>query len=267
MGNLIITNDLISVADAEITARSTAAGFEKKAVMDFWHLKRRHRADDLVKSDVNPLFRLDMGAAMTVAAILLNDINYDKVRIRGHATDLNNDWTASTFDSGDVTVSQNAWTGRYQAFIPLTAFDLRWIAVCTPAAASAVGSYLTKWETGTVVLLDSATALTVNMSYGFQEWADDGYDEVTFPGGGLERVNLRDEMRWYCQCPFGARTPTDETELKTLNRYHRAEPLVWYRNNSDTSEAYLCVRDDPYKSETQALNIVNGNTLSFKELI
>lgn len=263
MGNLIYSQDFITVADAAITSRSDTAGYAKADIMDYWHLKARHRAADVTKSDSNPLFRIDLGAAETVVAVYLSDVNYNKVRIRAHASDLTTNWAASTYDSGDISLSQNAWTGRYQGYVP-TVFNLRYMAICTPAAATAVGSYTTYWETGCVAIFDSVTTFSENIAYPLQQETQQLFVDV----GRTGRVNLSGTVGWVGGINFGNRTITNEAEAKTFGRLDKSQPVLIYLNQSDTSEAYLCVVDQNYSSEWFALNLAkNISTIRVRELI
>ena len=265
---IILSNDYLQIADTNIYARSVASGFSKANVMDYWHLKRRLRAGDLTKSDINPIYRFDMTSAQTIVGIVLIDVNFNKVRIRGHATDLGVNWAASTFDSGaDHIVSLNTQINRYHIYIPLTAFNLRWSAIMTPAAASAVGSYTTYWEIGSVVLLDSVTTLTKNMAYGYARQASKAYQDITLAHGGGERISLGDQRKWEADVIFGNRILTDEAELWTIDNYDIGKPLIFYENDGDTSKVYLCLRDSGYEGTIEADNIVKGNMIRFKELI
>lgn len=264
---IIISNDFIAVANAEITARSEASGYPKINVMDNWHLKRRFRADDLVKSDANPLMVFDLGEATTVAGILLNDVNFDKTRIRGHATHLGTDWSGSTFDSGsDHAVSKDERVNRYKIYLPPTGFNYRYLAIMTPAAASAVGSYQTKWEIGTVVILGTVTEFSRNMSYGYERSAKQAYEETGQKSGGIERVSLG-EIKWTGQAVFNVRTKADEADLWTINNYNIADPLIFYENDGEDDKAYLCVRDDDYSGTLIYKDIVKGNSIRFQELV
>jgi len=258
---LIYTQDFIRVADAAITARSTTAGFADVDIMDFWHLKARHRAADLTKSDTNPLFRIDMGAAKTVVAVYISDCNYNKVRIRAHASDLTTNWSTSTYNGGDVTLSLNPWTGRYQGFVPAV-FNLRWLAICTPAAASAVGSYVTYWETGVVAIMDSVTQLSAaEHGYPFAQLADHAVLDV----GRSGRVSLSDVLAWQGELTYQV-IESAEAELMVLNRAGRATPMLLYFNAGDTSQAYLCLRDDPWRGEITQYNSVQGK-MRFREIV
>jgi len=266
MGNLIYSDDFIYVDDPEITARSTAAGYLKADLFDYWHLKARHRAGDVTKSDINPLFIFDLGSAQTVAAVYLNDINYNKVSILGHASDLGTDWAQETvsFDSGDITVSQNPWTGRYQAYIPLTAFNYRYLAVCTVAAATAVGSYTTYWETGAIVIMDSAVTLTNNVGFPVRQSTEEMFVDI----GRSSRIALNDITGWVGEVTFGGMLRTSETEAKTLGRVSKSQPVLVYLNASNTSEAYVCLMDSGYSSEWFTADLAqSSSSIRFREII
>lgn len=265
---IIVSGDFIAVGNTEITARAEVSAYPKVNIMDNWHLKRRFRADDLVKSDSNPILRLDLGSAQTVAGVMLNDVNFDKTRIRGHATDLGTNWAASTYDSGsDHAVTLDSIVNRYKIYIPLTAFNYRWLAIMTPAAAGAVGSYTTKWEIGTLIILDSAPELSVNMAYGYEVSASKASQENEMPSGGLEKIALSDNLRWTGKAVFENRSQSDESEMWTLNRIDNASPVVFYENGGDDEKCYLAVRDDDYRSTLVNYGIVKGNGIQFKELV
>lgn len=260
---LIYSQDFITVADAAISARSSTAGYDKIDIMDYWHLKARHRAADLTKSDVSPLFKIDMGAAKTVSSVLLLDVNYDVTRIFGHASSLASDWSTASYDSADVSVSQNPWTGRYNAYIPLTSFNYRWLAVGTPAAASTVGSYQTYWETGLVCILDSVTELSMDYAM-MRQSTEQLFENV----GRSGRVSLNDVPGWVGEVSFGERRRSLETELRTLGRADLATPIMFYLNDSDTSEAYVCLLDQGYSSEWFGYDAVRGGqSMKFREIV
>lgn len=265
MGKLIISGDFCS--SGIITSISEATGFSDDNVNDYWHLKMRYRCNALPKSDTDFVLKFDMKTAQTVAAIVINDVNSDYIRIRGHATDLANNWAGATFDSGDVAVSLDPVVNRYKVYLPLTAFNYRWLALQMPAAASAVGDYTAKWEVGSVVPLDSVTELSRNMSFGYQRTAEKPYEDIPIPHGGFQRASLGDDLAWADDVVLGRRTETEELELWTINRYDIGSPVILYENRGDASKVYLCLRDDAYQGTLVTNNSVVGNTIRFKELI
>lgn len=254
MGNIIVSNSFVTVADASITARSAVAGYDKVNVMDRWNLKRRFRADDVTATDY--LMKFDFGTTQTLVGIFLNDVNFNKVKIEGHATD---SWSSPTYPGTDLTVSQNPVTGRYQIYIPVT-FAYRWLRIYIPAGTTAVGDYTTKWEIGTVCFLSAVTTLAKNMSWDYGQTGKHFYkDSVN------ERVQTGEEIRWEGSLVFGNRTTSNETELWTLNKMNMALPFVYYENGGNTSEAYLCVRDDSVEIKQFTYGLVSGNTIKIKE--
>lgn len=266
MGNIIISNDIITVANAAITVQGTASGFAKVDMMDLWHLKRRWRMDSANKSDTNPIVRIDLSAAKTLDSIMLNDINFDKVIIKGHASDLGTDWTAASFSSGALSVSCDAQVNRYKIYAALTSFNYQYLAIIVPTAASAVGSYTSAWEIGTVVSLDSINTFTKNMGYGYQRGATRAYKEIKLASGHVERFDVGD-MRWQGTLSFKVRSTSHESDLTTMNNLNIADPLVFYENNSDTSKVYLCLRNDNYIGTISHYGLVDGVTIRLEELV
>lgn len=266
MGKIIVSKDIISVANAEITAQSTANSFAKVNIMDFWHLKRRWRMDSLTKSSINPVIYFDFSSAKTIDSIVFNDVNFDKVVILGHASDLSTDWTAASFSSGEISINKDAQVDRYKVYIPLTSFNYRWLAVCVPSTASAVGSYTTKWEIGTVLPLDSIHTFTHNMSYDYTRGAQKAYSDIELKSGHIERIGLG-EIRWAATLSFKDRTITEEVDLTTMNNMNIADPFVFYENDSNTSKVYLCLRNSDYSGTMVIDNVVTGTSIQLLEMI
>ena len=266
---IIITNDIINIADAKISVISTAAGYAKANVMNHTRLKRRWRMNTADKSDTDAVMVFNMDAAKTVAAIVLDDVNFDECIIVGHASDLSGEsdgWTGASFSSGAITISKDGKTNRYKAYIPLVAFNLQYIAIIVPTAAAAVGSYTTKWEIGRVVILDSATELTRNMDYGYQRGAEQKFKDLELEYGSVERI-VTGILRWSADLPFGIRRMSEETELDTMNAYDMDDVLVFYENAGDTSAVYVVHKDTNYRGTWTAPDGVRGNTIRLTEYI
>lgn len=266
--NLIITNSWVTVPDSGITVRSASSGYDKQNVMDYWHGRQRFRAGDLIKSDTNPLMVIDFGAAQSIVAVALLGVNFDKTRIRGHASDLGTNWSTSSWNSGsDKAVSLNKTVNRYNLFLPLTAFSYRYFAIMTPAAAGAVGDYTTYWEICKVVLLTVATPLTINMDYPFQRKGPKPYKDISLLHGGGERVELGKAKRYEATITFGKRPETDEAELWTLDALDNAQPVLLYENLGDDSAVFLVLRDTDYEGTLTQHGIVEGNSIQVRECI
>ena len=82
---IIVSNDFISVANAEITARSEYSNYVKIGVMDYWHLNRQFRANDVTANDY--LLKFDMTSAQSVEGVFLNDVNFDTVKLQSDTDD------------------------------------------------------------------------------------------------------------------------------------------------------------------------------------
>jgi hypothetical protein len=263
--SIIIDNNLIKAVNANITVQSTASSFAKVNVMNHINLKRRWRMDSANKSNTNPVMYFDLGSAQTVAAVVLDDVNFDKVTILGHASDLSTDWTTASFDSTTVSISLDAQVNRYKVYIPLTAFNYRYLAIIVPTTASAVGTYTDKWEIGRVGILDTATEFSKNMSYGYERGAERAYREVEF-NNHVER-DTTNVIRWVGTLHFSHRTTTQEANLTTLNNMDIGDTLIFYENNSDTSKVYFCLRDSDYSGTVIANSVVTGSSIRMVERI
>jgi hypothetical protein len=262
---IIFSADLISTAT--ITAVSTASGYAAANLLNFINLKRNWRMNTANKSDSVAALVFDFTTAKTIAAVVLDDVNFDKVIIKGHASSLSN-WDTATFSSGTISISKDAKTNRYKAFIPLTSFDYRYMAVLIPTTAAGVGDYTTKWQAGRVGPLDSYYTFGRNMDWGYQRGASQTYDQISFQNGRRERgtVGIR---RWEATLNFNSprRISTEEIDLDTLNNYDMDDPLIFYENEGDTSKVYFCYRDTDYFGTYTLDDGVSGNSIKLVELI
>ncbi len=262
MGDIIVSNDFVDLGT--ITAISVTAGYPDENVEEYWHLKRRFRAGAVPKSDTDFLLKFDFGAAKSVVAVVLNDVNFDTARIRAHASDLANNWAASTYTGlADNTVSLDERVNRYKIYIPAV-FDLQWMIVQVPAAASAVGDYTTKWEVGSVVVLSAVNTFAKNA---YSRSAAKPFEDVEMPSGGFERVSLGDNLAWEGTVSIDTRAESDESELWTLNALDSSQPLILYENRDEDDKVYLCVRDDAYVGNLVYQGLITGSTIRFKELV
>lgn len=260
MPKIIVSSDFVDLGT--ITSISETAGYADDNVEEYWHLKRRFRANGVPKSDTDFLLKFDFGANKSVVAVILNDVNFDTARVRAHGSDLGNNWGASTFTGGaNNTVSLDEMVNRYKIYIPAV-FDLDWMVVQVPAAASAVGDYTAKWEVGSVTVLDSITTIAKNT---YSRTSVRPYRELEMPSGGRERVNLG-EPGWEGTVGFDTRKEADEAVLWELNNMDIHDPLVLYENDGDTSKVYICLRDDSYEGELIYSGVARGNMVKFKEL-
>jgi len=243
---MIISSDILDLG--AISARTENASYPAGNVSDLWHLKRRFRAQDATTGDW--LLKFDLGSSKAVAGILLNDVNFDRVQIQAGDSDA---WDSPAYDSGEVIVSQNLYTGRYQVYIPAS-FARQWIRVYIPDTASTVGDYADAWEVGTVVLLGSVTEI----AKGAQEISREVRDQIEtidLPSGAQEVVQVGDVLRWQSELAWAPRRKEGESDLLSLNRVQRGDPIVFYRNAGDTWDAYLCRRDTSYSATERGVHV------------
>jgi hypothetical protein len=108
------------------------------------------------------------------------------------------------------------------------------------------------------------TELSVNFDHPLIQSADHPVADV----GRSGRVSLSDVMAWQGELQFGPRLIADEAELHTLNRAGRATPVLVYLNRGSTYEAYLCLRDDPWRSEWFVPLLSRGaGSIRFREIV
>ena len=254
---LIFSADILTPASA--TARSVNASYPAANVNDLWHLKRRLRAQDAITDDW--LLKFDLGESKDVAGVLLADVNFDAVQIQASGSD---SWSSPAYDSGEISVSQNPFTGRYQVYIPVS-FTQQWIRLYIPASASAVGDYMSAWEVGSVAILGSVNELAKGARE-LTRGASDQVETVKLPSGAHEAVQVGDSLRWQGEFSWTPRRVENESGLLQLNRALRGQPFVYYRNGGDTWDAYICRRDGSYSARESGIH-VEAQSMRFVEII
>lgn len=273
MGNIIFSDDFIT--SATITAISTASGYDADNVLNLVNLERNWRMNSANKSDTEAVLIFDMAAAKSLTAIVLDHVNFDKVVIKGHDSDLSeestsgqNEWGNSDFTSGEIAISKDAKTNRYKVFIPLPGFNYRYLAILIPTTASSVGSYTSKWQIGRVGLIDSYYTFGRNDDWGRQRGASQAFYEVRFGSGRIVRASAGIK-RWEATLNFNSprRISSEEIDLDTLNNYNMEDTILFYENDGDTSKVYFCVRDTDYFGTYTLYDGVSGNSIKLIELI
>lgn len=95
----------------------------------------------------------DFGASHSVHLIAAFNLNFTTIRFQGNNT---NSWGAPTFDTSNLTVARNPYTGRYQIVITTTStgFELRYLRVVipsqTPVAEDTTGTAASYFAVGGV---------------------------------------------------------------------------------------------------------------------
>ena len=257
MANVIITNSFVTLTNSMLTARSENATYPKVNCLKQLRLMDVFRAADVTAADY--LLKINFGVAQNVAAIALLNVNFDHVQIQGNASDV---WTSPSYAGSSLSVSQNKYTGRYNIFIPLTAFNYQYLRIYIPAGTVEVGTSQGEWQIGTMVIMSSASALSTNISYGFSQQADEVIESI---GGDIASVD--DTLEWEGTVSFGDRNKSDhEATILALGRMAKSSPVLFYLNDSDTSEVYLCYRESTYSLSRTASNVIKGNSITYREI-
>jgi len=240
-----------------LTARSANGSYPKVNCLKQLRLMDVFRAADVTATDY--LLKLNFGAAKSVAAVALLNCNFDHAQVQGHASDV---WTAPTYAGSSLAVSQNQYTGRYNIFIPLTAFSYQYMRIYIPAGTVEVGTAQTEWQIGTMVIMSGATALATNISYGFSQSAD----EVTEDIGG-DKASIDDTMEWEGSLSFDIRSKTDyQAAILALGRMSKSKPVLVYINDGDTSEVYLCYREDAISLTRKYIDGISSGSITYREI-
>lgn len=261
MGNLIFSGSYTLATNNQISMPTEHSTYPKINVMDLFHLKRCTRSSNTATGS---LIQFDFSSAATIEGIVLNDVNFDTVEIKGNNTD---SWGSPSFESSELGVYNDEVVNRYKVYIPLTNFFYRYLQVSLPTGVAEVGSSLGVWSIGSIMLITDAITLSRNMSYGYSKTSSLPFEDILLGNGGIERVKLGDNLLANIQIPFRIRRETEEAELWTLNRVDMSVPICIFVNLDNTSGVYICVRDNSYTSKLVQHNQVKGNTLKFKELV
>ena len=257
MANVIITNSFVTMTNSMLTARSENASYPKVNCLKQLRLMDVFRAADVTATDY--LQVINFGAAQSVEGIALLNVNFDHVQIQGHASDA---WGAPSYAGSSLAVSQNPYTGRYNIFIPLTAWNYQYMRLYIPAGTVEVGTSNSEWQIGTMVVMSSATALATNMSYGVSQGADEVTEEI---GGDI--ASISNVMGWEGTVSFDSRSKADyQAAILALGRMSKSQPVLFYYNDGDTSEVYLCYRQDAYRLTLNNLDEIGSNSITYREI-
>jgi len=260
MGNLIITDSIVKVANSGITARNENPGDWKYHTMIHTRPELYLRLQDANANDY--LAVLDFGAEQSLAAIALLGINASKIQIQGHTAD---SWGSPASAGTALTVSQETYTGLYNIFVTLSGWSYQFLRIFIPTGATEVGTSISKWQVSSIVPLSAATPLTVNMDYGFSQTAEQAETVNRLAGGGMDAARLSASIKWKGTFPFGKRTIAQDAELRAMNRFDISQPVVLFMNNGVTSECHLCKRMGSYTSRQTDYGHVEGSSISFEE--
>ena len=264
MANLIFAGDFVEYVDADITVRTENTSYPKANINELWHLKKHFRAEDANTNDW--LIKIDMGAATALAAVFLNDVNFDKITIQGHATDV---WTSPSF-TANFDIAKDERVQRYKAYCALMAFNYQWIRIFIQSGATRVADPAV-WAVGTLALLSTDAAKTITLSvsnvFPYEYEATKPYRDNPKLSGGKERIGLGRNLIWKGEVAFGKRHATQESELWAINALDNAGPIIFFENEGDTQYVYLCTRDNDFHISIEGNRRLRSDVIRLEELV
>jgi hypothetical protein len=209
----------------------------------------------LVATDT--VITLAFGAAKTVLAIALIDVNFTACYITENGTFRN------PAVSGNLTIIEDTRTGRYNAYIALTAFNFANLKLHIPTQTPLFSE--TVFRIGSIVCLDTSMVLTNNpREYDIE--VDEKMKTNEFESGGYEDINYGD-LFWQGTMNFNAITSTQETQFMTLNDLKKDQFLLFYENSGDTSRVYVCKRRTVIGVTSKPGSLKDIKSITFREMI
>lgn len=256
MGNFIFGYnfvDFTAVASGE-TSPYVAANLK------LWAYPRRHwRSPNTTVTNIV----LDMTTSKALQALVLGDSNFSQCHIEGNATDV---WTAPSFRypvAGELTITKDPETARRSVYVPLTAFNYRYLRIVIPAQTPDNSN--TYFRIGSVVLLDTLLELKRNPAYPYDTLADEKIKQVEFESGAEEDVVLGDAI-WKGTCRWEKCLPEYLSDFWTINSLGKSALLVFYENNGEDWRAYVVKRRTAVERSWTTSNLHAIQSVTFKEV-
>lgn len=242
-----------ATADITIGDAGEQTGYEIENIRDFWDLSRHWRSTTGLPQNVTIC---TIESSVFIEGLYLSDVNFTTVTVWG----LSGIWV----EIGTYTCSQNDITGRYQIYIEMSG-TYKEIKLTLPSQSSTDGEDF--WRLGAVAVIDDPIELTFNIAWGLRETAEKATKDIEKASGSRHVIALHDKMVWKADIALAKRPNTSTSELWEINRLNKDCPLLFYLNDADTSEAYLCVRDKAISITHSSCNIESVDTLSLLELV
>lgn len=180
---------------------------------------------------------IDYGTATALVAVILDHINVASVKIQAHTAD---SWATPDYDTGAIAVSQDVWDGRYKLYQTVSATKRYWRVVANTGTTTDGSSTM---RLGAWLGLTAITTWTTNPGFPYEVIPsqavianDDfaaGIDEPIELGKRYATLRLAQPVT-----PLAMKS----TLATVIGSYSQATPLVFFRNNGDSSEVYICHR-------------------------
>lgn len=216
----------------------------------------------LVATEVTIVF--NFGSAKNIIGNLLADINFTACYIQANSVDV---WTSPPYRypaSGNLTVSKDERTQRYNLWIP-PSFNYQYQRLVIPAQTPVDG--LGIFRMGTFVALNTILTLTDNPSWPYQYSASKLYRVNEFESGRKEKIKLCDYKIWQGLFSFDPKEKIHESELWTMDSIDEDDYLVFFENNDNTSQAYICQREGSLEVEWDRYATIKTNKYLFEEIV
>lgn len=255
MGNFKIGYNFVPFTP---TASTSASGYPATNLSVYGHTKRHWRST--VTTETTIVF--NYAAAKSIVGIVLSDVNFTACYIQACATD---SWPGTyrlPAVSGNLTVSKDERTQRYNIFIPAT-FNLQYSRLVITSQTPTDGAAY--FRIGTAVHLNTVLTLTANPFLPYEYSADEKTVTNEFESGGYEVVNLGD-LIWEGAFSWTYLNATNEGEIWTINGLKKDANLIFYENISDTSKVYLCRRRSVIEVSELSVDVRRIPTVTLREV-
>ncbi len=232
MGNLIYSADVLTVSST--VKYSELSAFPADNVTSITYPWRLWKANSGVAGQ---WVGLNLGSAKAVKAVVIDHVNFTSAKIQADAAaTFDSDGGNPQYDSTALTVSKDPRDGRYKLIHTCDQTYQYWRCYCNSTPVSGTGTYL---YVGAMCALGSYVTLSANPGFTY----DTTPKEPTLNEGSGEPVSIG---HGYVELGFNSTNYGDdvsfESELLALLVWGKAQPLVIYRNNSNTSEVYIAYR-------------------------
>ena len=213
---------------------------------------------------LNEWVGVDLGISRSVTAVVADNINFSLAKIQADTTATFNSvgGTDPAYDSGSQTVSQDPRDGRFKIFFAVTQTYRYWRIRC---AASSTQDGADSASVGSLLCLDSHVTLNGTMGFPYSATVK----KATMGEGTGEPIsigNLHVELSLASTKYPDTVYPTFQTEFYTLLRQGKSTPLVFYRNNANTSEVYIVHRVGDVTVSRPGASHMEFTQLRFREV-
>ena len=240
--NLLACTDVTSCATAQACSFCSSNAREPERPFIPWRTTTSTAAQAVV---------FDFGAAQALDLIFVNRTNAScALRIQGNATSA---WGAPSYDSQNVAVTRNPFTGRVQYLHCSTGFNLRYLRVLVPSQDK-----ILEHETDTAVeyflvggvWAGLSTTPPTHLKLPVEVHVDEPRSDIGPSHGGWEQRLDLGEPRAVLEArrlvTVTARTPGLSDELRTAACQDRLmrdrDVFLWDMNLTDPSQAWVVRR-------------------------